>query len=286
MNRIRMKLKVTATIAAAVLFAVASICGCSNDGKDFTDMMAKVPGGSVDFGYWAVAQLSVDEDLADIYAGFRNSPQAQQLMDVGVALFVVEQTARATGPDGVVTVVEGDLNRKDIERQLTESGYRETRYRETGIWTSEDGDLLDSLALQKGTIFMGSNDDLRSCIDITAQEQAYSLYDHQYVRWLVDKLPQGLVVNVHKAGSAYVEGYVDLIASGESYKKERSDRLKITAIYMFQDSDAAGNAISEVEHRLKTTGFTEVKSKQEVNFIHVTALIYITDFVDTLAFWE
>ncbi len=286
MNRIRMKPKVIVAIAAVVLFAVASICGCSSGGKDFTGIMAKVPGGSVDFGYWAIGQLSVDADLAEIYAEFRTSPQAQQLMDVGVALFIVEHAARASDPDGVVTVVGGNLNRKDIERQLSENGYRETRYRETGIWTSQEGDLVDSLAIQKDTVFMGSSDGLRSCIDVTAQEQAYSLYDHQYVKLLVDRLPQGLIVNVHKADSASVEAYADLIASGESYKKERQDRLKMTAIYMFQDSDAAGNAISEIEHRLETTGFTDVKSKQEVNFIHVTALISITDFVYNLAFWD
>lgn len=286
MNRIGMKLKVTAAIAAIVLIAVSLICGCSSGGKEFTDIMAKLPGGSVDFGYWAVGELSADEDLAEIYSEFRTSSQAQQLMDIGVALFVVEEAARALGPDGAVTVIEGDLSREDIERQLKDNGYAETRYRDTGIWTSAEQGELDSLALQRGTMFMGSNDNLRSCIDTTTRGQAYSLYDHEYVRWLADRLPQGLIVNVHKAGSPSVQEYVDLIASGESYKKDREDRLKVTAVYMFQDSDAAGNARAEIGDRLENNGFTDVKVKQDVNYIHVTALISITDFVRNQAFWQ
>jgi hypothetical protein len=278
------KLKTIAAIAAITFFAISVVGGCSSDTKDFAETMAKIPVGSSDFGYWDVGKLSTDADLAELYAEFRSSPQAQQLMDIGVGLFVLERAARASGADGEVTVLEGDFNRADIERRLRENDYAEARYRETGIWTIRNGDGRDSVGLQKSAMLMASSDYLKSCIDTVAQEQAYSLYDDQYVRWLVDRLPQGLMVHVHKADSTSVQAYTDLIASGESYKKEGQDRLKLTAIYMFQDSDAAGNARLEIEDHLNIKGFTDIKLGQDVNFLQVTALVYIADFAQTVTF--
>jgi len=283
-NGVRVKLKATAAIAAIWLLAVSVFCACSGDTKDFTDLMAKVPVGSTDFGYLDVGSLSTDADLAELYAGFKSSPEAQQLMDFGAGLFVLERAARASCAEGEVTVLEGDLNRKDIERRLRENDYAETRYRETGIWTHQDADVYDSVGLQKDCVLMASSDYLRSCIDTAVQEQVYSLYDDQYVKWLADRLPQGLIVNVHKGDSASVQEYADLIALGESYKKEAEDRLKLTAVYMFQDSDAAGKARTEIENQLGIAGFTGVKLEQDVNFIRATASIYITDFAQSVSF--
>jgi hypothetical protein len=279
-----MKLKAAAAVAALGLLAISFLGGCSSDTKDFADVMTKIPVGSADFGYWDVGKLSTDDDLAELYAAFRSSRQAEQLMNIGLGLFVLDRAARASGADGEVTVLEGDLNRKDIERRLRENDYIETRYRDTGIWTPQDGEGSDSLGLQKGGMLVAGSDYLRSCIDTVAQEQVYSLYDDQYIRWLVDRLPQGLIVNVHKADSPAVLAYTDLIASGESYRKEGKDKLRLTAIYMFQDSEAAGKAGTVIENQLGIGGFTDVRLEQDVNFVRITALIFTSDFAQTLAF--
>jgi len=283
-RRVRVKSKAMAAIAAIGILAISVFGGCSSDTKDFADIMAKIPVGSADFGYWDVGKLSKDADLAELYAAFRSSRQAQQLVDIGGGLFVLERAARASGADGEVTVLEGDLNRTDIERRLRENDYAETRYRETGIWSPRNGEGQDSVGLQKNAMLMAGSDYLKLCIDTVAQEQAYSLYDDQYVRLLVDRLPQGLMVYVHKADSASVQVYTDLIASGESYRKEGQDRLKLTAIYMFQDSDAAGKARMEIEDQLNIKGFTDIKLGQDVNFVQATALVYVADFAQTAAF--
>ncbi|MBM4445370.1 MAG: hypothetical protein FJ020_08765 [Chloroflexi bacterium] len=279
-----MKLKAAAVIAAMGLLAVSILSGCSSDTKDFADIMTGIPVGSSDFGYWDVGKLSTDEDLAEIYAEFRSSRQAEQLMNIGLGLFVLDRAARASGIDGEVTVLEGDLNGKDIERRLRENDYIESRYRDTGIWTPQDGEGDDSLGLQKDRLLVAGSDYLRSCIDTVAQEQVYSLYDDQYIRWLVDRLPQGLIVAVHKADSAAVQAYTDIIASGESYRKEGKDKLRLTAIYMFQDSEAADKGGTVIENQLGIAGFTDVKLEQDVNFVRITALIYISDFAQTVAF--
>jgi hypothetical protein len=280
-----MKSRVIATIAVVLLFGLSgSMCGCFRDSKDFADMMRKVPVESTCFAYWDVHQLGTDTDLVGAYTKFRESPQAQQLMDVGVLLSVLERSVRAYGFGGSATVLEGDLDLEDIERRLVENGYTETVYRGIGIWTSQDGNEGDSLALQEGTILMGSGEDLRSCLDTIALQQVYSLYDDQNIRLLIDRLPRGLMVNVCKADLASVEAYDDLIALGKSYKKEGQDRLKLTAVYMFQDSYAAREAQTQIEGHLKTDKLANIRLEVEDSFVRVTALIYITDFVQTLAF--
>ena len=272
-------------MAVVLLFGLSgSICGCSRDSKDFADMMRKVPVESTCFAYWDVYELGTDTDLVGAYTKFRESPQAQQLMDIGVLLSVLERSARAYGFGGSATVIEGDLDLEDIERRLVQNGYTEIIYRGIGIWTSQDGNEGDSLALQEGTILMGSGEDLRSCLDTIALQQVYSLYDDQNIRLLIDRLPRGLMVNVCKADLASAETYDDLIALGKSYKKEGQDRLKLTAAYMFQDNYAAREAQAQIESHLKTDRLANIRLEVEDSFVRVTALTYTTDFVQTLAF--
>lgn len=280
-----MKLRAIAAVAAVLFLTLSSVaCGRSGDGKDFTDMMGMVPWESNCFSHWAVDELGTDPDLRDIYAMFKESPQAQQLMDVELALFPLEHSARASGFDGEVTILEGDLNSKDIERRLTENGYVRTEYRKTVIWTPPDGSEQDSLALKGEIILMGSGESLRSCIDTMSLEQAFSLYDDQYVRWLTARLPEGQMVSVYKASFTSGQAYADLIAFGESYKKENQDRLRLTAVYMFQDSDAADRAQGEIEDYLENQKFANIKVDTSENYISITALIYVTDFVENIAF--
>lgn len=280
-----MKLRAIAAVAAVLFLTLSSVaCGRSDDGRDFMDMMEMVPWESNCFSHWAVDELGTDPDLRDIYAMFRESPQAQQLMDVELALFPLEHSATASGFDGEVTILEGDLNSNDIERRLTENGYVRTEYRKTVIWTPPDGSGQDSLALKGEIILMGSGESLKSCIDTMSLEQKSSLYDDQYVRWLTARLPEGQIVSVYKASFISGQEYADLIAFGESYKKENQDRLRLTAVYMFQDSDAADRAKGEIEDYLDNQKFANIKLDTSDNYISITALIYVTDFVENVAF--
>jgi hypothetical protein len=53
---------------------------------------------------------------------------------------------------------------------------------------------------------------------------------------------------------------------------------------MFQDSYAAREAQTQIEGHLKTDKLANIRLEVEDSFVRVTALIYITDFVQTLAF--
>ncbi len=279
-----MKSKLIAIMAVVLLLSLFNSCDCSRGSKTFVDMMKKVPVESTFFSYWAISGLSADEELQNMYAKFRESTEAKELKDIGVVLFTLRHSAKAFGSDGSVTVLGGDFNVKDIERRLEVKGYKETGYGGIGIWTPQDGGEYNPLTLQEDAILVGKTEDLKSCIDTMDQEQEYSLYEDQDIKWLTDKLPEGLIVNVYKADPAYGEAYVDLIAYGKSYKKEDQGRLKLTAVYMFQDSLTAGNAQAEIKDHLATEKFVDVRLERDGGFVRATAYIDITDFAQTLSF--
>jgi len=274
-------------IAVVLLLALLSAsAGCARSGKGLVDIMKKVPVDSTSFNYWAVERFD-DEELWDIYEKFRESLEAIQLKDIGVVLSSVKHAAKASGFDGSLTVLSGDFAIENIEKGLEDKGYQKTTHQETGIWTPQDEQGYKSVALQKGTILIGDMENLKICIDTMVKEEEYSLYEDPDIKLVTDKLVtgkllEGIVVNINKADSE--EKYADLIAYGKSYEKEDESRLKLTAIYMFQDGYAAGQAQDGIKGYLGTKELAEIKVEREGNFIRATGLIYITDFVEALAF--
>jgi len=223
-------------IAVVLLLALLNAsAGCAWFGsKPLIDVMEKVPLDSTSFEYWAIEKLADDEDLWDVYVKFRESLEASQLRDVEVRLSSVKQAGKASGFDGPVRVFSGGFAIKIIETRLEDKDYQETAYQETGVWTPQDGQGYESLALQEGIILIGDVEDLKACIDTIVQEQEYSLYEDPDIKLVIDELPEGVMVNINKADSE--EDYADLITYGKSYGKEDENRVKLTAIYMFQDS--------------------------------------------------
>jgi len=279
-------MKYRVIIGVVLLLALLNAsAGCTTFGgsKPLVDVMTKVPLDSTSFDYWAIEKLADDEDLWGIYMKFRDeSLEASQLKDImEVRLSSVKHAAKVSGFDGSVGVFVGDFAIKIIAKRLEDEGYQKTTYQETEIWTPQDGQGYESVALRAGTILTGDVEDLKACID-TIVEEEYSLYEDPDIKLVTDKLPEGVIVNINKADSE--EDYADLITYGKSYGKGDEGSLKLTAIYMFQDSYAAGEARDEIGNYLETKKFTDIKVEREGSFIRAKALIYITDFAQTLAF--
>lgn len=276
---------VSMILALLLLTLPIASAGCTSFGgsEPLVDVMKKVPLDSTSFDYWCIEKLAEDEDLWGIYLKFRDeSLEASQLRDMEVRLSSVKHAAKVSGFDGLVGVFVGDFATEIIGRRLEDEGYQKTTYQETGIWTPQDGQGYESVALRQGTILTGDVEDLKACIDTIVDEQEYSLYEDPDVRLVTDKLPEGVIVTINKAGSD--ESYADLISYGKSYGKKDEGRLKLTAIYIFQDSYAAGKARDEIEGYLEAKKFTDIKVEREGSFIRAKALIDITDFAQALAF--
>jgi len=91
-----------------------------------------------------------------------------------------------------------------------------------------------------------------------------------------------VIVTINQADSE--ENYADLVSYGKSYDKKDEGRLKLTAIYVFQDSYAAGEARDAIRGYLEAKKFADIKVEREGSLIRAKALIDITDFAQALAF--
>jgi hypothetical protein len=282
-----MKSKVIiAVVLLLALLNASAGCGWFGGSKPLVDMMKKVPLDSTAFNYWAIEKLAEDEDLWDIYVKFRDeSLEGSQLKDImEIRLSSVKHGAKASGFDGSVAVFVGDFAIKIIAERLEGKGYQKTTYQETEIWTPEDDQGYESVALREDTILIGDVEDLKACIDTIVGEEEYSLYEDPDIRLVADELPEDVIININKAGADSEENYADLITYGKSYGKKDEGRLKLMAIYVFLDSYAAGEARDEIEDYLETKNFTDIKVEREGSFIRATALVDIAYFAQTLAF--
>jgi len=259
--------------------------GCTSFGgsEPLVDVMKEVPLDSTSFDYWCIEKLADDEDLWGIYGKFRDeSLEASQLKDImEVRLSSVKHAAKVSGFDGSVGVFVGDFAIKIIAQRLEDEGYQKTVYQATEIWTPQDGQGYESVALREGTILTGDVENLKACID-TIDKEEYSLYEDPDIRLVTDKLPEGVIVTINQADSE--ENYADLVSYGKSYDKKDEGRLKLTAIYVFQDSYAAGEARDAIRGYLEARKFADIKVEREGSLIRAKALINITDFTQALAF--
>jgi len=278
-----------AVLSAWTLTLVGFGSACSKEAKTFVDLMSTVPDSTGHFAYWAIDDLNGDEDLWGVYAGFKESADAQQLKEFVPVLATVKQSAKAVSYDNTslknpVTVFRGDFDINYIEGQLEAIGYSQTRHKDVGIWTLQDNQtIFKSVALRSTTVLMGDASDLRACIDVIVKSKAQSLNGDPNIRLVADKLPNGVIVEIDRADMSHGEQYPDLVTYGKSYAKANKDTLKLTAVYMFSDGLAAGAAQEQVKAYLAAT-FEEVKVRRDANFVIATSQISISEFAQRLEF--
>jgi hypothetical protein len=281
-------------IAAAAILVTSMLAftvvgtACSKEAKAFPVLMGIAPDETSYFAYWAIADLNEDEDLWEIYDRFKNSSDAQQLRELVQVLAIVKDSARILGSDNAamlqapVKVLRAKFDTDYVEGQLQTLGYSRSAHGNTGIWIAGEGQPYRPVALLSGTILIGNVSELKACID-AEKKKAESLYDDPYIRVLADRLPNGIVVDIHRATAFSAESYTDLVAYGKSYSKVKRDLLKVTAVYVFGDGPAAGTALQPIKERL-AAGFLDVKVDRDDNLVIATARISISDFAQGLEF--
>ncbi|MBN2098559.1 MAG: hypothetical protein JW753_03070 [Dehalococcoidia bacterium] len=291
MTRVKTGLRLFAAAALLVtsmLAVTGASTACSKGPKAFVALMDIAPEQSDCFAYWAIADLSEDEDLWEIYDRFKESSDAEQLRELVQALAIVKDSARvfsmdnATTSQAPVTAVRAKYNTSYVEDQLETQAYSRSEHRDVGIWIAGDGQPYRPIALLSGTILIGNATDLKACID-AAKNKAESFYDDPYIQVLAKRLPNGIVVEACKATASSGSTYTDLVAYGKSYKKLNGDMLKVTAVYVFGDAPAAGTALQPIKENL-SVGFQDVKIDRDDNLVIATAKIPISSLAQTLEF--
>ena len=275
-------------VLLAILLCFGAACTLLGGGNVAVDLMKKVPVDSTSFSYWAVGDIDADQELWEIFAIFNNSTEADQVMDTGLALSIVRHSAKASGFEGLTTnaakVLTGEFDVNDTERRLEREQYTKSTYQEIGIWTPPEGLGFSPIAVQEGTFLIGDEESLKLCIDVKVKDDVSSLYDNPNVKLVVDKLPDGIIVNVWIATADSEEKYEDLVAYGRSYRKVEEGMLELTAVYMFQAGFSAGNAQDAIKDYLGTKKFNDIKVERDDSFIRATARIYVSDSVAFLVY--
>lgn len=276
-----MRLRKIASTAVLVLLLslLAGTPGCWFGGeRTAIEAMKRVPEGSTLFTYWDNKTLDGDKDLYGIYTKFRGSVEATQAEGLLTKFTDIKYSARASGfNQGSVTIFVGDFNLESIAAKLGERGYHEKEpHHDVKIWTPPSEQGYKVVALIEGTLIFSSEvEDLKVCID-AIKEQKYSLYGDSSTKEVMDKLPDGIVVDIYKT-----ENYPDLLAYGMSYTKEDKDNLKLTVIYSFRDNFAAKNHVNDIKVDLEKD-FSKVQVELKGDFVQASGLIDMDDFVQSL----
>jgi len=283
----KIRLKKTVPWLVVVLLLTSFIaCNCAGSKKISIDLMEYVPLDSNLLVYWEVKTLGTDESLEDIYDKYRDSEEINQLRDVGVLRSDIEQSGRASGfGQATVTIFTGKMDIDALKGELDKrEDYALGHHQEASIWTPDDTEANKSIAVTGDIVLIGEKDDIIICINAIVLDQEPSLNEDDDITNVVDRLPDGVLVYINKAGSDPEEDYTDLIAYGKSYAKHGDEELKLTAVYMFEDYPAAGNDVQDaIIDYLSDNGFREPKVERfDELYLRATALIYITDFVNAL----
>jgi len=277
-----------AVLVASMLTATGVSTACSKQAKAFAVLMDIAPEQTGHFAYWAIADLNEDEDLWPIYDGFKNSSDAHQLEELVEVLAIVKDSARILGSDNAamleapVTVLRAKFDTKYVEGRLKTLEYSRSTHSNVDIWIAGDGQPYRPVALLSGKMLIGNVSELKLCID-TAKNKADSFYDNPHIRVLANRLPKGIVVDVHRTSAFSTVSYAELVAYGKSYSKVKSDLLKVTAVYLFGDGKAAGTALEPIKENL-SVGFRDVKVDRDDNLVIATGKISISDFAQSLEF--
>ena len=123
------------------------------------------------------------------------------------------------------------------------------------------------MALMENLVILSTGQAIRDCIEVIKGEKD-SLWDDQNVKDVIDLLPNG--INMKYIAHPQYMAYEGMKAQGSSLEKKDEDILKMTGVFMFEDEDAARDAVAKIK---EDTGAEEIERsdvKQDGRFVILT----------------
>ena len=276
-------------LAAMLIAAVPAGFGCARDNRAFPQLMDSLPRGVGDFTYCDIQAVNSDTDLWDIFDSFEASAGARQVEDLLQVIADVHMYARAVSYDnatlaGPAAVFRGDLDMAYLRLEMENRGYTRSANKSAEVWLPQDNSTYtNAVGIRDSALYLGDSSDVIACISAASSSSALSLWDDPNLKAVADKLPNGVVVNVHRATAGHGESYTGLVAYGKSYSKANRDALNVKAVYLFGHDPAARAAQVAIEDHSRSL-FDDVTVKTENNLVVVTAKVPITRFAASLEF--
>lgn len=161
-------------------------------------------------------------------------------------LDIDEDAVKYVASGGGVNIYDGSFNLEDVRDELEDRDYEEDKYKGVEVWESEDEYGEDDwVAFLGGKILTGQEPDVEKCIEVV-EEGDDSFVKNEDAKRVLDRLKYNDQVRI---SIEPYEQYEDLEAGGGSRKMLDDDAEKwdFQSIYLFDDADAADDAIDEIE---------------------------------------
>lgn len=220
------------TLMSSLALIITSL-SCSDDENASVDLISKIPEDSSYFSFIDVSAMRTDDDMDDLYDEWEDN--YNYLEHYGIDRDDVNRLAISSD----ATLCEGEFDLEEIREELEDLDYDDDEYREVEIWESADGHKW--IALTEDLIIIGSEDDVKDCLWVIKDGED-SMYDDSDINDVLNKLPDGIYMSCDTE-----EAFEDLEASGLSYRKLDDDTIGVSAVFKFDDEDAADDAINEIE---------------------------------------
>lgn len=230
---------VISVLLLVALLAASLGLGCDGGGGLSPTAVAKMlPKKTDSFEYLNVQKLRADRDLDELYDEWRDDYEYSDVeYETGVRHSEVTYWIEADCPEDYLYILGGKFDLEEIRDELEDNYYEEDEYRGVEVW--DDG--YTSVAFPKGRVVTGYIEEVEDCIE--AIQGGRSLYDDSDVSQIVRRLSSGLAFDVEADPWEQHEG---LVAEGVSYAKKDSRHIKGQMVYLFEDEDAAEDALDEI----------------------------------------
>jgi hypothetical protein len=272
----RLRIIVTFVFVASLLLAVAgSAClgGDNGDGeasKAMLDMLKRVPDNFTMFMFYDVEGIAANEDWEDMLGDLDDTG--------GMDLDMDEVDVMASGMTeefDMIMLMEGSFDSGDPTDGLEMAGYTSETYNGVEVWVMGEGAFSNAMAFWDNLLIMGSEDAVKDCIDVI-EEGEDSLYDKDDYGDVADRLGDGLIAMLMDAGDMgpQMEGAEVL---GFSYGAKDSNTASVKAAIVFEDADAAADAMDDVDAQAENESWENVDISRSGKIIEAKGEIDLSD---------
>jgi len=275
-----MKHKYIISVVGVVILVclVAGTMGCTagqgggmGRERGVADMMMKTPQNATHLTFVNAEELRGDNDLEHLYEAWRDNI-GNTLDDYGIVADDMNLTAMGISLEGEegYYLIDGNFNPREVRDKLDSLDFDEDEYRGVELW-ERNGEVM---ALMEDLVIISTRQGVRDSIEVIMGEKD-SLWDNQDVKDIVDRLPDG--INMKYICHPEYMAYEGMKAQGTSLEKKDEDTLKMTGVFMFEDEDAARDAVTEIR---EDTGAEEIERsdvKQDGRFVILTIEVGIEE---------
>lgn len=241
-------------VVSVAILPVMSGC-VTNDGEgvegvDVATVAKMLPDYTDDIVYVDVRQFRNDDEMSEIYDGWRCWYKIIQGIITakkwsGVPFSEVDWCAFATGlgedsSDRMNLVIGGRFDWDAVRRELTNNGWEQDEYKGYEVWRYYD---VLSITITDDYYIAGGDAD---CVDVISGNQS-SLYDSPVVTEFFSRLSPGCFVGMSYGDSFQSRYEWGQLIEGVSLTMNDDRSMNAHGVFIFQDGNDALNALEEIE---------------------------------------